>query len=317
MAEPPKTISLPPKRASIFKIRPVGRKWAPHEDIYHFLLTRSWFALFGLVAAVFVAVNALFAGLYMLQPGCIANARPDSFEDLFYFSVQTMATIGYGNMSPATRFSHIVVTIEAVIGMLGVALVTGITFSKFARPTARVLFSEKVVITRRDGVPHLQVRMANFRHNQIIDATTRIVLLAQEKTREGETIRRQVDLPLVRDRTSVLILTFTAMHKIDENSPLYGEDTLKRLREGGATFIVSMNGCDETTGQTVHTVHTYAMDDVVENAQFADVLTTAEDGTRELDYRKFHQIVPLPVAHGERRRNDPRLPEGIGRSFYQ
>src|SRR5260221_11624746 len=156
----------PPRSASPIRLRTVGRKWAPHEDLYHTVLTSSWWLFVLLVAVAFLSANALFACAYVMQPGSISNVRPGSFEDAFFFSVQTMATIGYGGMAPATFFGHVMVTFEAIIAMLGVAVVTGITFSKFSRPTARVLFSEKAVIGPRNGVSHLMFRMANWRRTR-------------------------------------------------------------------------------------------------------------------------------------------------------
>ena len=134
----------PPRSVTAFPpVRTIGRKWAPHEDLYHSVLTRSWWEFVAIVAGAFVVANALFGLLYLVQPGSISNAREGSFEDAFFFSVQTMATIGYGGMAPATLYGHLLVTSEAIIAMLGVAVVTGVTFSKFARPTARVLFAER------------------------------------------------------------------------------------------------------------------------------------------------------------------------------
>src|SRR3954470_22897972 len=143
------------RRERIPRVKAVGLQRSPHKDFYHFVLGRSWLEFFVLVGMAFVAANSLFAAVYLVQRGSIANAHPGSFEDAFYFSVQTMATIGYSGMVPTTRFAHIVVAIEALTGILGVALITGITFTRFARPTARVLFSEKIALGKRDGVPHL------------------------------------------------------------------------------------------------------------------------------------------------------------------
>jgi inward rectifier potassium channel len=277
----------------------VGLERAPHKDVYHFILARSWPEFFLLVAIGFIAANALFAGAYLIQPGCVANARPGSFEDAFYFSVQTMATIGYGGMYPLTRFAHITVTVEALCGIITVALVTGLTFTRFARPTARVLFSDKIVLTKRDGVPHLMFRMANWRRNQIVEAQLRVVLLLTERTREGETLRRLIDLPLVRDRTAMFFLTWTAMHVVDASSPFHGAGALEHLRDQQAEIFLSLVGYDETIGQTIHARHDYQLGDIVENARFADVLSFLPDGRRKIDYRKFHDVIVVEQADEE------------------
>jgi len=274
-------------------VKAIGLERAPHKDIYHFILGRTWPVFFLLVAVVFILTNMLFAWLYLAEPGSIANARPGSFEDALNFSVQTLATIGYGGMSPASRYGHVIVFIEAIVGILMVALITGITFTRFARPSARVLFSEKVVISPRDGIPHVMFRMANWRRNRIVEARLSAVLLVTERTREGDVMRKQIDLPLVRSKTNVFFLTWSAMHLVDEKSPFYGPDALERLRLQQAELYLGLTGLDETIGQTIHVRKQYRLDDVVPNARFADVLSTDESGRRIIDYRKFHDVVPM------------------------
>lgn len=303
-------------------IRAIGRPWEPHKDIYHFLLRRSWAGFFAVVSLGFLAANALFAAVYVAQPGSIANTRPGSFEDAFFFSVQTMATIGYGAMSPATRYAHVVVTFEALIGILSVALVTGITFSKFSRPTARIVFSDRVVVTSRDGVPHLMFRLANWRHNQVLEAQLRLAVLLTEKTAEGETLRRPLELPLVRDRNPLFSLTWQAMHRIDEASPFHGPDALERLRALNAQLFVTLYGVDETVGQDIHARHRYELGDIVWGGRFRDLISDMADGSRRLDYRLFHDIelpktvpaVPVlqeePVAGAAQGRRAPSAPAG-------
>jgi inward rectifier potassium channel len=303
MAKVSKKKLPPPRNAStFFRIRAVGQKWAPYEDLYHSVITMSWWSFFVMVALGFIAANALFAVAYLLQPGSIAGASSGSFSDAFFFSVQTMATIGYGTMAPATLFAHIMVTFEAIITMLGVALVTGVTFSKFSRPTARVVFSEKVVLGPRDGEPHLMFRMANWRGNMILEAQLRVILLVEETSLEGHVMRRPLDLPLVRDRNPMFVMTWTAMHRIDDASPFYGPDAMVRLRERKAEIFLSLMGIDETFSQTVHARRGYKLSDIVLNAHFADVLSVAEDGTRQIDYRTFHDVIPVhseTSTHGQ------------------
>ena len=275
------------------RVRALGLQRAPHKDLYHFVLAQSWPRFFLLTAVMFVLTNLTFATLYWLSPGSVSTTRHGSFEDAFYFSVQTLATIGYGGMTPVTRYAHVVVTFEAFVGVLAVALITGITFTRFSRPSARVLFSNKAVISSRDGVPHLMFRMANWRRNRVVEARIGVVLLVTERTREGDVMRRQIDLPLVRDRTGVFFLTWTALHRIDASSPFYGPDALARLRAQGAELFVALTGLDETIGQTIHARYNYKLDDLVMNARFADVMSDDPDGTRVIDFRRFHDVIPL------------------------
>ena len=297
------TFQVVPPRPSIgagnfdrSRIRALGLERAWHKDVYHFVLAQTWPRFFLLTALLFVATNLFFGALYWAVPGSVTNMRPGSFEDAFYFSVQTLATIGYGGMAPLTRYAHVIVTFEAFAGVLAVALITGITFTRFARPSVRVLFSNKAVISPRDGVPHLMVRMANWRRNRIVEARLGVMLLLTERTREGDVMRRQIDLPLVRDRTSVFFLTWTAMHRIDETSPFFGEQGLQRLRAQQAELFLALTGLDETIGQTIHARTRYGLDDIGPNARFADVLSDATDGTRVIDYRKFHDVVKVDVS---------------------
>ena len=281
------------------KLEVLGREFAPHKDVYHLVLRSPWWAFFVANAIVFFGTNALFAAVYDLSPGCIANVA--TYEDAFYFSIQTLGTIGYGGMSPVTRFGHLVVSAEAFAGLIMTAIVTGLTFAKFARPTSRVLFSKNAVIFPRDGMPHLMFRMANFRVNNVVEATLRVGLMVVERTREGEVMRRTIDIELVRASTALFLLSWTAMHRIDETSPFYTEEKRAKLRAEKAELYLSFTGLDETIAAQIHARHRYTMDDVVENARFADILAVREDGTRVLDYSTFDDLVlGLPSSPEER-----------------
>jgi inward rectifier potassium channel len=156
-----------------------------------------------------------------------------------------------------------------------------------------VLFSNKLTITPRNGVPHLMFRMANWRRNRIVEAQLRIVVLVTERTREGEVLRRQIDLPLVRDRTAVFFLTWTAIHKIDADSPFYGPDALAKLGEQNAGLFLSLIGFDETIGQTIVARHEYALSDIAVDARFVDVLGADARGRFQIDFSKFHDVVAI------------------------
>jgi inward rectifier potassium channel len=278
-------------------IRTRGQQLSVFEDLYHKVLAMPWWRFFAYVASAWVGINGAFAALYAAAPGSVAGARPGDVEDAFYFSVQTLATIGYGAMSPATRFGHVVVVVEALVGTLGVALVTGVTFAKFARPTARVLFAAKAVIGVRDGVPHLVFRLANWRGNMVVEGQLRVLLLLLQTTREGESIRVPVEVPLVRDRTALFALTWVPMHRIDASSPFWGgAAALERLRAQRAEIFLAFTGVDETLGQSIHARYRYRLDDLVYNARFADALTIHEDGTRTIDYGSFHDVEVLGSA---------------------
>ncbi len=270
-----------------------GVRSARLRDLYHWLMARSWPAFLGVMAGGFVVLNLLFAVAYSLGGACIAEARPGSLVDGFFFSVQTMATIGYGHWYPETAYAHVLVSMEAIVGILGTAVATGLCFARFARPTARVLFSRTAVVSPRDGVPCLMARVANERTNQIVEASVRMVLSRVEKTREGKRVRRMIDLTLERDQNPLFALTWTIVHPIGPQSPLYGHSK-ESLAEADAILLVSLVGLDETVSQTVHAHRAYSVDDVIWGARFADILSYHRaDGVGEVDLHHFHEVVPV------------------------
>jgi len=270
------------------KVQAVGRAIAPYEDAYHWILTRTWTRFFTLVALAFVGLNAVFAGVYSLQQGAIRNA--EGFADRFFFSVQTLGTIGYGSVYPLSRGANLIVVCESVTGLLVTALATGLVFSKFARSSGRMVFSRQVVISPVDGVPTLQLRLGNERGNRIIDSHIRIVLARTETTLEGVTLYRMYDLTLIRERMPVLTRSWTAMHKIVPGSPLYGK-TPEDLQREEVELNLTLIGIDDTSMQQVHAIHRYMDSEIVWGARYADILQDVAPDHVILDLRKFHDIV--------------------------
>ncbi|HUO05003.1 MAG TPA: ion channel [Candidatus Binataceae bacterium] len=266
-------------------MRPVGPPWS---DLYHKLLTVPWQALIGLLAGGFVVANLIFAAGYYFGGG-IEGANPDSFADAFFFSVQTIATIGYGKMAPVSMLAHILVSLEAFAGLMGLAMVTGLVFAKFSRPTARIRFSRNAVIVARDGVPSLIFRMANLRGNRIVEAQVHVSFSRQETTLEGEEVRRFYDLAMARDRSTFFPLTWTVIHPIVKDSPLLGA-AAESLAADGTLIAVSVVGLDETISQTVHARHSYRAEDIVWGMRFADIVDNEPDGSFSIDYDRFDDL---------------------------
>jgi inward rectifier potassium channel len=267
------------------------------HDLYHFLLVSSWLRLLAILVALYVGSNALFACAYLLGDRAIVNARPGSFADAFFFSVQTMSTSGHGVLAPRTSYANVLMATEAFIGLLGLAMVTGMIFAKFSRPTARVLFSRVALMTRRDGVPCLMFRMANRRGNQIVEARVHVMLALTETTAEGEVVRRLHDLAMTPEQNALFALAWTAIHPITESSPLL-RATPESLVEKEAEIHVSVTGLDETFSQTVHARYSYVPEEILWNARFVDIISRTADGRRQVDYSRFHDVVP-EVARGE------------------
>jgi inward rectifier potassium channel len=261
-------------------------------DLYHRILTIGWCGFFFGGAGLYLVANAVFALLYLVEPGSVANARPGIFADAFFFSVQTMATIGYGQMAPATLYANVLMTVETGVGLMFIALTTGLVFARFSRPTARVLFSEVAVIGPYNGKPTLSARLANERQNQILAAEVTMTLVRDEVSLEGDLRRRFYDLKLVRDHSPVFALTFTVMHEIDVDSPLY-EATAESLATANAELLVTASGIDETLAQPVHARTSYTPHEIRWDHRFADIMGWTEDGRRAIDYGHFHDTMRL------------------------
>jgi inward rectifier potassium channel len=257
-------------------------------DLYHWLLnaSRGKFAL--VMVAGYFGLNILFALAYMLGGG-IENARPGAFEDAFFFSVQTMATIGYGRMVPVSTLANLLVTVEAGIGLFGIAVAAALMFSRFTRATAGVLFSKEAVVSRLDDVPTLMFRIANERSELIHEARVHVVLVRNERSTEGHEFRRLRDLSLERSFTPMFGLSWTVMHKIDAESPLYGW-TETEASAADAQILVHLAGHHEGFQQEVHARWAYAACDIVWGKRFADLFRLLPDGRRAIDYACFDII---------------------------
>ncbi|MEB3211734.1 MAG: ion channel [Leptolyngbyaceae bacterium] len=272
-----------------FNVTRVGLFNPPWRDIYHTMLTMPWPMFFLTVSVFYLTANVLFACAYLIGDDNIANATAHSFADAFFFSVQTMASIGYGAMYPQTVYANLVVTIEALAGLMMLAAATGLMFARFSKPTARVLFSQMAVITLYDGTPTLMFRTANQRRNRILEANVQLTLVHNTLTQEGHFMRRFTDLPLVRSHSPIFALSWTVMHVIDEHSPLANQD-MDSLDDQDAELIVTLTGIDETLSQTIHSRHSYTPDEIAWDHHFVDLFTQMPNGNLAIDYAQFHKI---------------------------
>jgi inward rectifier potassium channel len=263
------------------------------RDFYHWVLTIRWWLFYVCLVSTYLGLNLLFASLFWLDPGGVANTRPGSFLDNFFFSVETISTIGYGVMTPKSLYANVVMTAEAFTGLGMVAIATGLIFSRVSRPTARVMFSRIAVVTPFDGAPALMFRAANQRGNQILEAEATVFLFIEVTTLEGHSFRRFQPLQLVRSRQPMFALSWTLIHLIDETSPLFGA-TADSLMDGTAEIVVAVSGVDEIFAQRIYARHSYLPDEIVWNRRLADVLTTNEDGDRVVNYYNFHKLMEPP-----------------------
>ena len=278
-------------RTGLPNIIRVGENHSHFEDFYHLLLTLHWERFFALVFLLYVTANTFFALLYLAGGNAIANAEPGSFADAFFFSIQTMASLGYGAMHPTSTYTDIIVSIETLVGLLGIATISGIVFARVSRPTARVVFSDVMVVSNYDGVPTLTFRIRNKRRNQILEGQIIITLLRREMSAEGQEMYRFHALNLVRSQTPIFALTWTVMHKIDSESPLYGM-TAEDLDARDAELIITVTGIDETYSQTIHARHSYMPREIRWGYRFVDMFSRSSNGQRVINYNYFNNIVP-------------------------
>ena len=262
-------------------------------DLYHELLGAPWSLTLLAIAFMLLALNVGFALVYVVTGG-IANAEHGSFADAFFFSVQTLGTIGYGAMYPQSRAAHLVVTVESIVALVAVALATGIVFTKFSMPVARLEFSRNIAVYRQDGVRTLAIRVANQRRNFIVEAQVRVTFIRAETTAEGVFLYRMYDLDLVRDRSSAMGRSWTILHRMDGRSPLR-DATEESIRGTEVELQVAVIGLDGTTFQTLHARHRYLPEEFRFGVRFADMLSQKSDGRLELDYARLHDTVPAPI----------------------
>src|SRR3954470_9041108 len=277
-------------RVEFLKINAARQDW---RDSYHWVLSLTWprFALF--LLGSYIVINLLFAALYIVQPNCIADLDPGSFPQAFFFSVETLATVGYGHNYPATVYGHVVVTIEIFLGMIWIAVITGLIFVRFARPTARIVFSNCLVIAPHDGRLSLMFRVANLRHTSMAEAEFRIIYSRDERVLEGEEIRRFYYLKLYPDRMISFPAALTIRHTIDEQSPLYGI-TPERLEKEDAFFVASTVSLELVMAASVQSAKDYAVEDIRFGERFVDVYEELPDGRLTVDYGRLHETEAVP-----------------------
>jgi inward rectifier potassium channel len=269
----------------------VGGSRHPLSDLYYDLMRRKWRWLVAFLASTYVLVNLAFASLYRLDPFGFGGIEELHFAEAFYFSVQTFATIGYGAIAPKSLYTNVLVTIEALFGIMYTAVATGLVFAKFSRPSARVSFSRHMVINHRNGVPMLQFRMANARGNDLVEATVHVGVLKTETTAEGHSMRRVHELRLERASSPLFAMSWLVLHPIDDTSPLYGE-TAESLAADEVLFIVTLVGIDGTFAQNVHARHIYEFHDIRWDHRFVDIIAPHAPGVFRMDLDKLHDVEP-------------------------
>lgn len=281
-------------RDGTFNPRRQGLSWITGLHAFHFFLNLSWTRFLLLVAGSYGSANVLFAlGYLACGPGAIGgNSVSDfggTFGRAFFFSVETIGTIGYGNIHPIGLPANIIVAVESLIGLMMLALTTGILFARFSRPTARILFGDRAVVAPYHGVTGFMFRLANARANQLIELEAKVLY----SRIEGGS-RRYDQLKLERTRVVFFPLSWTVVHPIDEESPLWGltyEDIVQR----DAEFLVLMAGMDETFSQMVHARTSYKPEEIRFGERFVNIYNpVTSEGRVTIDVRKLGETEPAP-----------------------
>ena len=287
-------------RDGSFNVKRTGFRFWSSFSPYHALLRMPWWQFFGLTAVVYLAVNATFAAAYLAcGPDALGSATAGmenhTYLRAFFFSVQTLATIGYGQVVPIGTLANTIVAVEALVGLLGFAIVTGLVFSRFSRPTAKILFSRHALIAPYQNVTALEFRVANARSNELIEISAKVLVTKFEDV-DGTRTRRYYPLDLERTGVVFLPLTWTVVHPISQNSPLYGE-TPESLRQSQAEFLVLLKAFDETFSATVETRTSYIPDEVLFGYRFANafVINATDHNKVAVDMRQFDEVEPVQL----------------------
>jgi inward rectifier potassium channel len=281
-----------------FNVRRTGLGFLDSFAPYHLLLTTSWRGFLAAVTLAYLGINLIFAIAYLAcgpdaLVGSGASTMGGPFAQAFFFSIETFATIGYGQLAPNGTAANLVVTIEALVGLMYQALATGLLFARFTRPTAALLFSRQAVIAPyRDG-RGLMFRLANRRRTEIIELSAQVLFSALEPDGRGGRVRRYTLLPLERNKVTFFPLSWTLVHPIDEGSPL-AKRTPEELENAEAEILVLLSGVDEALEQTVHARTSYQAHEIVWNARFKSIYLHTDTRSRvSVDISRVHEIEPL------------------------
>ncbi|PPQ32894.1 hypothetical protein CCS01_15365 [Rhodopila globiformis] len=285
-------------RLGSYEFKKKGASRFDMRDPYHLAVALTWPQFLATLLAIYLLVNIAFAALFWLVPGAVASARPHNFGDVFFFSIETLATVGYGEMYPATLYGHVIAAIEIVGGLGFTAIVTGLTFVRFSRPRAKLVFAANPVVATHNGKPTLMLRVGNGRLGVLLDAVAKLNVLLSVATPEGRHFRRAQELRLERAHLPAFPLTWTLMHVLDERSPLRGYDA-GRVIAARAQLFVTIEARDPTLATVVHDIRNYTPDDIRFGMRYADAVIIAEDGTPVADLTRIGVLEPDTGEHLE------------------
>lgn len=272
------------------------------RDTYQLMIKMSWSRFLLVVFAFLLAINGVFALLYsVMSDNQFGGIKPahfyDKFLDAYYFSFQTFTTVGYGVLHPIGHWANIVASFEAVIGWMCFAIITGMLYGRFSKPSARLMYSNKALITPySNGLNSIQFRIANMRKSNLMEMEATALLVVVEKQKDGKGILKRRFIELQLERKSILFfpLNWTLVHVMDEKSP-FGNKTKEEMKAMDAEILVMIKGFDDTFSQTVHSRYSYKCDEIVWGAKFTPVYETQLSGEIVLDFDKMHDYVEVEL----------------------
>jgi inward rectifier potassium channel len=275
-------------RQDPFKIIRLNAPTQGLADVYYQLLRVKWRYLLGGAFFFYVGINVVFGAVYYnFRAGL--NPANLSFLECCFFSVHTFSTVGYGSVAPVSLVVNLITVFETFIGLVSIAMLTGLFFSKFSQPSARFIFTNKLLVTDHMGQSALVFRIANIRSNRVMDADVNLTALYDHRTPEGVHYRRLVDLSLERSRTPIFALSFTCAHMFEKDS--FTSTLLQKIKSGeNVQFLASIRGLDDTFGQTIHLTKMYESKDLQEGGQFKDILSVDSQGVRTINFANFDAL---------------------------
>lgn len=288
-------------RDGTFNVHRLGERRSIFSDVFHSMIMMGWGKFFAILFLTFFVANIFFATIYMFcgvehMQGMIEHSFLDEISESFFFSTQTLTTLGYGRISPVGFWTSLFAAMESMLGLLLFAMATGILYGRFSHPEAKIIYSKNAVIAPFKGGRAFMMRLANARRNSLIEIEAMAILSRNELVEGGTMTRKFYTLPLQISKVTALVSSWTIVHQIDDRSPLFGSSAME-LAATETEVMLQIKAYDETYSQTVYSRSSWTDDEMLFGAKFISAISTDEDGASILDLGKMdeYELVELPA----------------------